>query len=150
MDSYAVYAISSGPSLPGGAVVASLSQWTWVPVFAMAVTFLLLLFPDGHLSSPRWRWFAWVTGIDLVVVISLGILLGPGQIEGSPGVENVFGVQGSEVLTGLRLVADRDPRVGRQLDPPAATRGGIERAQTKWLVTAAAIVAFLYTFVARR
>src|SRR4029077_19858680 len=56
MDSYAVFAILLRPGWPGGAVVASLSQWTWVPVFAMAVTFLLLLFPDGHLLSPRWRW----------------------------------------------------------------------------------------------
>ena len=77
---YAVYAMFLRPELPGGAVVASLSQWTWVPVFAMAVTFLLLLFPDGHLSSPRWRWFAWVTAVDLVGR-EFGDPPGPGQID---------------------------------------------------------------------
>ena len=146
MDSYAVYAILLRPELPGGAIVASLSQWTWVPVFAMAVTFLLLLFPDGHLLSPRWRWFAWVTGIDMAVV-SVAILLGPGQIEAMPpGVENVLGVQGSEVLFFAFIwlpIAVLGSAASLLLRLRRAT--GIERAQTKWLVTAAAIVAAVYT-----
>jgi signal transduction histidine kinase len=146
MDSYAVFAILLQPGWPGGAVVASLSQWTWVPVFAMAVTFLLLLFPDGHLLSPRWRWFAWVTGIDLVVV-SVAILLGPGQIEAMPpGVENALGVQGSGFLAfafiwlPIAVLGSAGSLVLR-----LRRASGIERAQTKWLVTAAAIVAAVYT-----
>ena len=30
----------------------------WVPIFGLYLTFPFLLFPDGHLPSPRWRWVA--------------------------------------------------------------------------------------------
>jgi hypothetical protein len=38
-----------------------LSQWGWVPVFGVLLPYSLLLFPDGHLPSPRWRWVSRVT-----------------------------------------------------------------------------------------
>ncbi len=38
-------------------VAAWLSQWTWWVPWAL-VPVLLLLFPDGQLPSPRWRWLA--------------------------------------------------------------------------------------------
>ena len=147
MDGYAAYAIYVRPDLPAGRVVVSFGQWLWVPAFAMAMTFLLLLFPDGHLPSRRWRWFSWVTGVDLVL-ISLAILVEPGEIEASPGVTNVFGVEGSEFLfvvilwfpiAVLMSAASLIVRLRRAR--------GEERAQIKWLVTAATIVAAFYASV---
>ena len=146
-DGYAAYAIYVRPGLPGGAVIVSLSQWLWLPSFGMAMTFLLLLFPDGHLPSPRWRWFAWVTAIDLVL-ISLGILLGPGEIDSSPGVRNVFGVEGAQFLQvafawfPIAIVASAASLIIR-----LRRARGAERAQIKWLVTAATIVACFYAFI---
>ncbi|MEP6758279.1 MAG: histidine kinase [Actinomycetota bacterium] len=147
VDGYAAYAIYVRPGLPAGPLVLSMSQWLWVPSFGMAMTFLLLLFPDGHLPSPRWRWFAWVTAIDLAL-ISLGILLSPGEIDGSPGVHNVFGVQGAQFLLlafvwfPIAIIASAASLIIRL----RRTRGA-ERAQIKWLVTAATIVASFYAFI---
>ena len=48
--------------LPGG----------WVPPIGILGMHLLLLFPDGRLPSPRWRWFSWAA----VVLIVLHFLRG--------------------------------------------------------------------------
>ena len=71
---YAEYALAKG--LPGAGVGLALSEPTWVPFIGIS-GFLLLLFPDGHLPSPRWRWFAWICAVGLVV-LSLAVLFGPG------------------------------------------------------------------------
>jgi hypothetical protein len=53
-------------SLPGGTLASWLSAWTNLPGIALASTFLILLFPDGHLPSPRWRPLAWVSAAATV------------------------------------------------------------------------------------
>ncbi|MGH2595677.1 MAG: sensor histidine kinase [Actinomycetota bacterium] len=58
-----------GPPLPLGEIAAWASQWTWVPSVGLLVTFLLLLFPDGHLPSPRWRIVAWTAGVAIGVEV---------------------------------------------------------------------------------
>ncbi len=40
-----------------------LTNWAWILPFATLLTFPFLLFPDGHLPSPRWRPVAWGIGI---------------------------------------------------------------------------------------
>lgn len=62
-DAYGSYALHTG--LPGGDWAFAAVSWTWVPVIGLAGTFVLLLFPDGHLPSPRWRWFAWTIAIGM-------------------------------------------------------------------------------------
>ena len=63
MGSYASYALHGGVGGRHlGAIVEALDQPTWIPIVALPATFLLLLFPEGHLPSPRWRWFARILG----------------------------------------------------------------------------------------
>jgi two-component system, NarL family, sensor kinase len=52
----------------GGADVGIwVSNWVWVPGYWIVPTFLLLLFPDGRLPSPRWRPVAAMAAAGLVV-----------------------------------------------------------------------------------
>ena len=53
------------------------------------VTFLLLLFPDGRLLSPRWRPVAWCAGVGIAGAFVVGGLL-PGPLEDYPTVQNPY------------------------------------------------------------
>jgi hypothetical protein len=54
-------------SLPGGEFASWLTAWTSVPGIVIGLVFLILLFPDGRVPSPRWRPVAWAGAVDLVV-----------------------------------------------------------------------------------
>ena len=56
------------------------SEWIWLPTFGMIPTFLILLFPDGRLPSPRWRPVAWFVALTIFVG-TLGPALDPGLLE---------------------------------------------------------------------
>ena len=122
----------------------------WLPIVGLPATFLILLFPDGHLPSPRWRWFAWVLGISMVITF-LAILFSPGRFVES-GFPNAVNPLGSEALRPLTAAA-----TGAIVMLPIGVIGslvslvlrfrrstGIERLQLRWLVTAAGTVAILY------
>ena len=93
-------------------VAAQAAAWVgtyvWLLGVVPAATFLLLLFPDGRLPSPRWRPVAWLAGGSLGVT-SLAIALSPGRIEDTP-VTNPVGIPGAAavfdalVAAGLVLV----------------------------------------------
>lgn len=42
-----------------------LSAWVWLPEVMIPTTFVLLIFPDGRLLSPRWRLIAWLAALGL-------------------------------------------------------------------------------------
>jgi signal transduction histidine kinase len=149
-DSYAGYAINTGSDPTGGAIAAAVNGPSWIPIVVLPATFLLLLFPDGHLPSRRWRWFAWFMAISFTV-IAFFILFSPGDMveAGYPGVRNPLGIE------ALRPILE--PALAVIVTIPIGVAGsllalvlrfrrstGIERLQLRWLVTAAAIVAVLY------
>ena len=149
--SYASYAIhGGGGGYHTGAIALAFDQPMWVPIVGLPATFLILLFPDGHLPSPRWRWFAWVLGISMVITF-LAILFGPGRNEESafPNVVNPLGSEAlrpvlagataSIVMLPIGVIASLVSLVQR-----FRRSTGIERLQLRWLVTAAGTVAILY------
>jgi signal transduction histidine kinase len=62
-QTYAYWATVTHPGTFGGNFAQWLQQWVWVALFGTLLTFSFLLFPDGHLPSPRWRWVAWATAV---------------------------------------------------------------------------------------
>jgi len=151
-DTYAIYGLVIHPgSLPGAGIVAALTEGMWVPGIGLMGTFLILLYPDGHLPSPRWRPVAWLSAITLVVVMLVIDFLPSKMSEGPvPDMTNPIGWEAGEgVLTVLLIVFL--PLVPISILACATglvTRfrraRGVERQQLKWLATAGAVVAFLY------
>ena len=154
LGSYAGWAVHGGV---GGAhlglIAESLNNPMWVPVVGLPVTFLLLLFPDGHLPSPRWRWFARILGASLVVVF-LTIVLSPGKFGDEAGAfanyRNPLGVESLRPALTVAIFALAMLPIGVIGSLVALVRRfrrsvGIERLQLRWLVTAATIVGVLYT-----
>jgi signal transduction histidine kinase len=151
MGSYASYAIHGGPGgLRVGAVVVALDQATWIPIVGLPVTFLLLLFPDGHLPSPRWRWFARILGASMVIAY-LAIVFTPGPMTESdfPHLRNPLGIESLGPFLDVALVSLIMLPIGViaslvSLVMRFRLSSGIERLQLRWLVTAAATVGILY------
>jgi signal transduction histidine kinase len=71
-EGYIHLAYQAGVRVPAPDVFAWLNTWMWMPGLGTMLTFLFLLFPDGHLPTPRWRWLAWLTGA--VLVIATGVV----------------------------------------------------------------------------
>ena len=144
-------------SLPRPDIVAALASSIWVPGLGLIGTFLILLFPNGRLPTPRWKPFAWLCGLVLLL-LTIVIPLGPVPLnelgEASlPDVPNPLGVEALRpfydgpfiallVLLPVCILASAVALIRR-----FRRARGPERLQLKWLATGAAITAALY-FVA--
>jgi hypothetical protein len=65
--------------LPARRGLLWVALWSWTPALGMTATFLFLLFPDGHLPSPRWRPVGWLAGLS-VAAGTIGFATGMGWI----------------------------------------------------------------------
>jgi hypothetical protein len=124
--------------LPGGEVAAWLWNFAYVPLF-LALPFILLMFPDGRLPSPRWRWLAVLLSINgLVLTIGAGIAnweqRGRELLTGQFEMPVFLGV--SLIVTGFALVAS-----GVSLVLRYSSAAGERRAQLKWLAFSAELIA---------
>ena len=152
LDDYAVYGLLVAPgTVPGADVAFALNQGAWAPGFGLMGTFLILLFPDGHLPSPRWAPVAWVAGLALTgVTLVIAFMPGPYEDPPVPGLRNPVGWQAGEGVLQVLLVVFL-PLVPLSVLACAAglvTRfrrsSGVERQQLKWLASAGAVVGLLY------
>jgi hypothetical protein len=136
---------SLGP-LPGARWMAWLSDWPSIPVIYGLTAFLLMLFPEGRLLSPRWRFAAWFvgTGVGLATVATA---LAPGETNG--GLTNPIALSGAaaDAVDVLGTVTDFLALPALLLAAAALVvrlrrSRGVERLQLKWFTYAAAVAGF--------
>jgi signal transduction histidine kinase len=147
-EEYGAHAVAVG--LPAGDWALGFASWTWVPLIGLAGIFVPLLFPDGRLPSPRWRWLARAV-VGGMVLTSLVILLSPGTLadSGYPHVRNPFGVPAIASVVDLGyvfLVTIPLGIIGAAASLVVRFRrtGPTERLQIRWFALAAIAVAVGY------
>ena len=91
-QAYALFSIIGEPDpLPLTDFVVWVSFWITMPGTAAIAIFLPLLFPDGHLPSPRWRYVAW-GGVALLVSAVVAQMFAPDSYMQFPNVKNPLGI----------------------------------------------------------
>jgi signal transduction histidine kinase len=144
---YSTYALLRRDPLIGGGIAAWMQRWIWAPGVTLPMTFLLLLYPDGHLPSKRWRPVAWLAGLAIVlqtVPVALASWSLPGRFllrvdedvpPGAPAsFETAFAVQVIAILLvfviGIASAGSLVVRYRRARDE--------QRAQIRWFALAGA------------
>jgi hypothetical protein len=128
-----------------GETAAWFGTWAWI-VETVALTFLLLLFPDGRLPSPHWRPAAWCAGLGISgFVVSYALDAGP--LADFPQVVNPYGVDSPLVrivgIAGALLLVGSMVASAISLIVRARHAGRVERQQIKWLAYGGAVVVSL-------
>jgi len=130
--------------LPGAVFAGWLVSWIWVIEVVSVAVFLLLLFPDGHFVSRRWRAVAWVGGLSaLAGVLALALTRGP--LNNAPYADNPFPLFDDPGLTlfvkAMIGVAVAAIGAAASLFVRYRRASGVERQQLKWLAFYALILA---------
>jgi len=146
-NQYALHALVADPgSLPAGRAFAWLFNWTSVIPIAM-LAFLFLLFPTGHVRSPRWRPAAWFVG-GAFALTTAWMLIAASRLwahpfalygPGSPGGLSALFFLMAEFLISAALLVSVAALVVR-----FAKSTGEERLQLKWCAAAALLLAVVF------
>jgi len=144
---YSLLVYHLGRDLPLGPVGLVLYQ-LWSPALAL-FSLVILLFPDGRLPSPRWRWALWAYGLlcvgylALLIAVAVDAISGRRiRVDGYGGLTVVdypagrFAVVQSIIL--VLTVALGVSFAARQLLTWRRS-SGLRRQQLKWLMFGAAI-----------
>jgi hypothetical protein len=145
-EEYSRYALVTRPgSLPGARAIVWFGTWAWIPGVGLMGTFLLLLFPNGRLPSPRWRPVAWLATLSLAAMF-VGTAFAPGPVdEGLPdnplGISGAGGLLDAVTTTAFPLLALAIALSLLSLVLRFRRARGDERAQLKWFVFAGILFA---------
>jgi hypothetical protein len=148
---YADYWVGGdGGSKALGEAAATYGSTAWVPFIVVPVTFLLLLFPDGHLLSRRWRPIARLAGLAIASLLLAGILT-PGPLEDYPQISSPYAIDSPLIdpLAGLAFLALLVAVVGSGASLVVRFRRatGEQRQQMKWLALAGASAAVAFPLI---
>jgi hypothetical protein len=141
---YAEYWLVSGSGMKSLAETAAwFSSWAWILLTYVPTSFVLLLFPDGRLPSPRWRSVAWGAALGITSVV-VGYALKAGPLEDFPQIANPYGVDGP--IVGMVGVAGSIVAAGSLVASAVSLivrmrhAGSEQRQQIKWLAYGGTVV----------
>jgi hypothetical protein len=144
---YSVLVYRLGRDLPLGPLGLVLYQ-LWSPAIALFLL-VILLFPDGHLPSPRWRWAVWAYSLLCAGYLALLIAVAVDAISGHRILVDGYGgltvvdypagplAVAQDIILVLTLLLGVS-FAGRQLLSWRQS-SGLRRQQLKWLMFGAAI-----------
>ncbi|HEY8819373.1 MAG TPA: hypothetical protein VIM25_11225, partial [Candidatus Limnocylindrales bacterium] len=148
LGAYGLAGAAASPPWPGTALAFVLSDLIYVTPLVVALVGIPLVFPDGRLVSPRWRWLVWLAVIATIAQ-GLSVILTPGTV-GPTSLPNPLGVGSlAEVAAILGALSSGSSVLGfggaaasvwvryRRGDP-------VERQQLKWLLAVAALSALFF------
>jgi hypothetical protein len=148
LSSYAMYGVhATDDGLPGQDAAAWLYAWSGEAMFFLVV-FLLLVFPDGHFLTRRWRGVGIAAGVA-AVLLSLAIAFDPGPLYTFEAIQNPLGIEGAGgVLETVREIGAAAVSVllvlaGVSLVVRFRRAEATERRRIKWLAVGAASAALL-------
>lgn len=150
---YAIQALVVAPgTLPFGQAMAWFGFWLEIPAIAVFVLFLPLLFPDGHLPSPRWRPAAFVAAAAVVIAALITMVTPDTYADlGYPSIRNPIGLDQFQRIfdaidVAMRALLLAIVGVGAfALFSRLRGADADERRQIKWFAYAGALL--LVTFV---
>ncbi len=141
---YVEVAVAQAGSLPVGPIAVWLGDLMFQLGLGVSATFLLLLFPTGHLPSPRWRLVGWMAAVGIALMFA-AVLFGPGAFEGLP-IENPLALEatspvldvfeGGFYVTLVAMLASVASLIVRYRQAVAE-----ERQQLKWVALSVVVLA---------
>jgi signal transduction histidine kinase len=143
---YARYALAvDGNALAAVAVVAWVNRWLWLVGMVLPAAILLVLFPTGQALSQRWRVFAWLESVGIMLV-AIASAFTPTALPNLPEVANPFGLESASLvldailaLSPLILVGGIAGGVASLVVRYRRARGD-ERQALKWFAYATALM----------
>ncbi len=153
-SAYAKFAVNSEHAgWPAGVAIGWLAGgWNWIPITAILIIFIPLLYPTGRLLSPRWRFAVWCA-VAFLLLAGIPNALMPGPLYDNPGIRNPLGLEGfGWILNGIRTVSLIPAIVGvvgavASLFVRFSRAGGQERQQLKWFLFG--VILFMIPFLLR-
>ncbi len=143
---------TSGPS-PDPSVLWPWAVWLAifldVPEPLMFLILVFLLFPTGHLPSPRWRpllWASWLSFGGFVVVMAVAVP--PSRIEVGNREELIDGAVVPVVLVLLVSMLVELLAAAASVVVRMRRSTGVERQQLRWLAVSASMVAVSFVLAA--
>jgi len=135
--------LASGSGIRSLAETAAwFSSWAWILLVYVPTSFMLLLFPDGRLPSPRWRPVAWCTVLGIIGFV-VGVATEAGPLGDFPQIANPYGFDSpvlgvvaiaAGIVTGGSMVASAVSVIVRM-----RRAGSVEHQQIKWLAYGGAV-----------
>jgi hypothetical protein len=152
-NGYSNYGLDVRPGeLPGVTLAAWASSWMFLTGAGPATTFLLLLFPTGHVPSRRWRVVGWLAAGGMALIVARSALA-PGPLGGNRDAPiNPIGIPGAgqvlDIVGAIGYAAFFVAILGSVVSLIVRFRSArqVERQQLKWLSYVAVLVGMMVLF----